>query len=930
MIFSKQRAGLLFTLALLSTTVFAQVSTPDLQGVNADGVTEQDAQAALAQAGVSEEAIKQRLLQKGIDLDNLSPDQLATVDAEIQQAIKELQAEQSSIATTEGDGQDKPVETTTEPKVAPQPVQQEKLIESPEEILAKEMSERLTATRDLFGFNIFFNQSIGFYDKSNPSSVPNSYVLDAGDKIAINIFGQSQADLIYEIEEDGFIRPSGMYKVYLKGVSLGQAKTMLRRRFAQIYRFQDDQFNLSLNTARTIKVNIFGEVHNPGSYSISAMNNVINAIIGAGGPQRTANLRQIRVVSNGKERIVDIYDYITNPVASTSLKIYDGDLVFIEKSQKRVSANGKGFNGPTIFYELQDDEKLNDLIRYAGGVKNNVVLDRVQIETLEGEQRVLRDYPYEQAITSNYSLKNGDAVAITSHYLKTENYYVVRGTVRKPGRYELLEGDKVSTVIDKVIIEEETFSEVAYLTRHKKDGTFQLIKLDIPAVLNKNMDADIAIEPLDEIIFYNRRVFTDTFEISISGAVRDPGTYSVSRDETFTIYDLLIMSKGLEEFATDFGYIASVDYENRNKTDYTIVNVRKALEDPQSAENITLKPGDKLTIPSSMDYSDNFEIRISGAVRKPGTFNYNSDLSLKEIVVMAGGFKLEAATNRIDIYRLQINENEPTVTLSQSVTVDRDFKPLNLGADVTLEPFDHIVVRSAPEFEKIQYVKITGEVRYPGEYALISNNERITDIIARADGLTDEAFPEAGYVERSANGVSGKVVTRIDRAVNGRSKHDLVVKPGDVIVIPKTIDVVSIDRIGTNTITDFELQTGMIDSTDDQLNVQINYKPRRAKWYINKYGGGFSKDAKRSSTKVVYPNGQVRKTRNYGIVKIYPKVRRGSEIVLDLKEDKKSDEYKASRVAERRERLDRIIDSATAVLTLSTTAFSTIILSQKL
>ena len=122
-----------------------------------------------------------------------------------------------------------------------------------------------------------------------------------------------------------------------------------------------------------------------------------------------------------------------------------------------------------------------------------------------------------------------------------------------------------------------------------------------------------------------------------------------------------------------------------------------------------------------------------------------------------------------------------------------------------------------------------------------------------------------------------------------------------------------------------------IDSTDTKLNVQINYRAKRAKWYINKFGGGFSKDAKRSMTKVIYPNGQVKRTRNFGLFKIYPKVRRGSEIRLALKDNKDlSPDERKDNAAQRRERIDRIIDSSTALLSLATAAITTMILADRL
>ena len=130
---------------------------------------------------------------------------------------------------------------------------------------------------------------------------------------------------------------------------------------------------------------------------------------------------------------------------------------------------------------------------------------------------------------------------------------------------------------------------------------------------------------------------------------------------------------------------------------------------------------------------------------------------------------------------------------------------------------------------------------------------------------------------------------------------------------------------------DLEVNSNEIDSIDTKLNVQINYRAKRAKWYINKFGGGFSKDAKRSMTKVIYPNGQVKRTRDFGLFKIYPKVRRGSEIRLALKDNKDlSPDERKDNAAQRRERIDRIIDSSTALLSLATAAITTMILADRL
>jgi protein involved in polysaccharide export with SLBB domain len=907
-----QRTLILITLLLVfGTDSNAQTASPS--DVSA-------AKQELANKDISEQEIKDKLMTKGIDLDNLKPSQLPTIEADIQQAILEIEQDKSAASEKEEVEKEVPKE---EPKVAPK-----------EEI--EEPQEKPVAAYNpkdyIYGHHLFYNNSISKYTTVNSTATPDHYVLDAGDQLAINIFGTSQDDLLYEIEEDGFIRPTGLYKVYLRGVTFGDAKTMLRKRFALAYRFQNDQFNVSLTAARTVTVNIYGEVNQPGSYTISALNNVFSALVLASGPTESGSIRNIKILSNNKERIVDFYNFITNNSVSTNLNLSNGDVIYLPKITKKVSTTGSAFLDGAWTYELKDGENLNDFMTIVGGVVDEDLIQYIQLKTREGEMKVVRDYKYADAVRQNLPLKNNDVVVISKSSYFANNYYVVKGAVRRPGGYELEEGDKVSTAIAKTVLAKETFSEVAYIKRSYTDGSQKLIKVDVAAITNGDASADIELQERDELTFFLKSNFQDTYSIQVTGAVREPGTFEISAGKTWTVYDLLFLAKGYKENATQFGFVVSQDITNSNLGGYKIVNLKKAFEDPKSEANILLNPGDKLVVPTNMDYSDDFVVKISGAVRKPSTFKYNENLKLQEVIVLAGGLKLEAATNRIDIYRLNITENEPTTTLSYSITINRDIDPLNVGSDFKLEPFDHIVIRSAPEFESIRYVTIKGEVRYPGIYAILESNEKISNIVKRAEGLTQEAFPEAGTIVRTVEGIQGKVVTRVDKAIQGNKRNDINVKGGDIITIPKTMDVISIDRIGTNTITDLEVNSNEIDSTNTKLNVQINFRAKRAKWYINKFGGGFSKDAKRSMTKVIYPNGQVKRTKNFGLFKIYPKVRRGSEIRLALKENNKdlSPSERSDKAAKRRERIDRIIDSSTALLSLATAAITTMILADRL
>jgi protein involved in polysaccharide export with SLBB domain len=329
---------------------------------------------------------------------------------------------------------------------------------------------------------------------------------------------------------------------------------------------------------------------------------------------------------------------------------------------------------------------------------------------------------------------------------------------------------------------------------------------------------------------------------------------------------------------------------------------------------------------------EQFTVNISGAVRNPGEFVYDSTLSVKDMLIMAGGLRLEAATNKVDVFRLNINENEPTKTTATTLILNRELEPYNQSSEVVLQPYDHIVVRSTPEYEPMKYVNINGEVRFPGLYAIIEDNETISTLVERAGGITAEGFPEASTFQRSQDNI-GYVVTRIDKAIARKGKYDISLKQGDVLTIPKLIDVVKIDRFGTNASDIYSSKTLGGDDTSGSLNLVVNYRNKRAKWYIKEFAGGFDNQVvKRSKTKVIHPNGQTKKTIALGIINIYPKVRRGSEVVLapnkrylkQLEVKKRRDDGLPTEQKEKMSVTERLM-SLQAIITIATSTVTTTI-----
>ena len=167
-------------------------------------------------------------------------------------------------------------------------------------------------------------------------------------------------------------------------------------------------------------------------------------------------------------------------------------------------------------------------------------------------------------------------------------------------------------------------------------------------------------------------------------------------------------------------------------------------------------------------------------------------MTLADVLTMSGGFRLGAATNHIEISRLVIEENEPTKTVIANLTINRDLEEGGENLDFVLMPYDEVMVRFVPDFELQKIVSLQGEVKFPGSYSLIKDNESVRELIIRAGGITSEAFPTGAQLLRTEDSM-GIVVIKLDDVLNqSSSRYNFKLRDGDVVNIPKSKDFVSI------------------------------------------------------------------------------------------------------------------------------------------
>jgi len=351
--------------------------------------------------GISEEDLRQNLTSKGLNVDAMTEADALKNRPVIEQTINELEQKNKAKKKIE------------EPKVAKDTlVPTEK---KPEVTIAKKDSLHNQSPK-IYGHAMFQDKSLDFARLSKDASPPDSYVLAPGDRINLIIFGKSQADLQYEISSAGFIQPAQMPKIFLSGLTLKQAKTLLANRFSTYYVFNSDQFALTLNTSRTLNVNIFGEVEKPASYTTSALNTAINVLSASGGPNELGTVRSIQIIRGNTRKLLDIYAFMRDPIVQYDFFLQNNDIIYVPPAEIVVKVEG-GVNRPML-YEMKKKETIKDLISFAGGFKKDAYTDLVQIERYENNQVVLKDYSLTDVLENKISLNflNGDIVRFKSIY----------------------------------------------------------------------------------------------------------------------------------------------------------------------------------------------------------------------------------------------------------------------------------------------------------------------------------------------------------------------------------------------------------------------------------------------------------------------------------------------------------------------------------
>ena len=698
----------------------------------------------------------------------------------------------------------------------------------------------------IFGSQLFKNSNITF-EPNLRMATPAGYVIGPDDQLLIDLTGDNEANYDLKVSPEGSIRLEYVGLVKVGGLSIDEARSKIKNLMGSTYPgLRSGRTNLAINLGniRGIKVILNGQVTKPGTYTLSSLSSVFNALYAAGGPNDNGSYRKIQVVRNNRVvATVDFYDLIINGMQKGNIRLQDQDVINVPVYENRVEVIGEVKN-PAIF-ETLTGEHFQNVLNFAGGFSNIAYQSAVKVFQNTARERKISDIF--AADFNTYIPKNGDRFFVEPILDRFENRVEINGAVFRPGYFELEKGMTLKQLIQKADgLKEDAFMNRGYISRLNADNTLALESFDVAAIMNG------------------------------------------------------------------------------------------------SQTDIPLKREDKITISSIFDLREEYKVTVQGEVREPNQFPYAENMNLEDAIQMAGGFKEGATPNRVEISRRVRNSNIQSVAASTAdvftINIDRNLK-LVTDTVFKLQPFDIVSVRSAEGYVVQKQVKIEGEVLYPGTYTIKSKNERISDLIKRAGGLTALAYTDGASLKRPGrdttlfqsqkDSLQKELLIKRAKYGNAYSLQDLtndsksnerkqeeqariinlqrVTQSGvDTTSFRRQPQIIASDMVGIDLTkileqpgkrNDLLLEDGDIIKVPKQLQTvrvsgevlnpnSIVFRTGKSfKSYVNG-AGGFTANALKGRAYVKYANGSVEGARNFLFFNNYPKVLPGAEILVPKKAER--------------------------------------------
>ena len=601
-----------------------------------------------------------------------------------------------------------------------------------------------------FGAEVFEN---GIRDAQLiPMDLPAGpdYVVGPGDGLSIDLWGGVTQRIYRLVDREGRVSLPEVGPLLVSGKSLADVQENLQ----QILRmqFRNVSADVSLARLRTIRIYEVGDVAKPGAYDISSLSTPLNALFAGGGPTQRGSLRRVRHLrGNQLVEVVDLYDLLLHGVKSDLQRLENGDTVLVPSIGPQVTVEGM-VRRPAI-YELKDEKNLAAILELAGGLLPTATLRHIEVQRLvshEKQTMLSLDIPEadgDPEVTKtlqSFEIHDGDRIRIFPIAPYNQDVVYLEGHVIRPGRYAYRPDMRITDVIAsyKDLLPEPAnrYAEIIHLDPPDFHPSVQ--GFNLADVLANPAQAPV-LHSLDTIRVFSRFDFENPPMVSVWGAVRGPGTYSIAGQVHLS--DAVHLAGGLSADAkTDDAQVFR--YLPDGKTKIFSVNLSEAIEgDP--AANILLLPRDRLLIHRSPEAIEPPNVQLQGEVGRPGRYPFTANMTVADLIRVGGGLEPSADPQIADLIHYswanpgKLTGQHQVIAVSAALAGDSE-------ANLRLNNGDVLTVRQLPGWNDLgASITLKGEVKHPGSYG-IRPGERLSSVLQRAGGFQTDAYVYGSVLQR--------------------------------------------------------------------------------------------------------------------------------------------------------------------------------------
>ena len=550
-----------------------------------------------------------------------------------------------------------------------------------------------------FGYDLFQGAPSTFAPVKD-IQVPIDYVVGPGDTFNVQLYGNETASYSLTVGRDGRIKFPKLGPILVSGMGFDAAREVLEHRVAQ--QLVGTKVSVTMGDLRSIRIFVLGEAEKPGSYTVSGLSTMTNALFVSGGVKTIGSLRNIELKRNGHlVSVLDLYDLLLHGDTSGDRQLMPGDVIFIPPIGITATAYG-AVRRPAI-YEMKKERTAEQLVDIAGGLSPDADGKLAQLERIDSSRlREMRNIDFNSSAGRNFEIMNGDKLRVPAIRPTLENSVELSGFVFRPGAFQYRAGLRLTDVLGS-FDELRPDADRRYIVIRRlipPEEKIQVISVDLERALRaRGSAADPELQPRDRIIVFdltaNRArtvapiiddlklqasATTPAQVVFVGGEIRAPGPYPL--EPTMHVSDLIRAGGSLQDSAytgeAELNRYEVVDGQER-QTALIEVNLT-AIRNNESGADLALRPYDVLVIKKTAQWEQPGSIVLNGELRHPGRYPIHHGETLSSVLHRAGGLTDIAFDEGAVFIREELKQREKEQLEALSNRLQSDLAALSLEA----------------------------------------------------------------------------------------------------------------------------------------------------------------------------------------------------------------------------------------------------------